>query len=347
MNRVLHIVGTMNRGGAETFIMNLYRHINRTETQFDFIVHSEIAGDYDEEIRRLGGKIHIISPKSDGVFKSLISLMKVIKDNQYKVVHRHGSNCTILLDLFIAKLAGAKVLVAHSHNSTNSSNQKLHFLLRKILNFKSFIKVACSEGAGKWMYDKKEFYILKNCIDTEKFSFDLFKRNIMREKLGIDNQLVIGHVGRLTKVKNHEFLLNVFKEFLVFEPNSILLIVGEGELKSHLKSITKQLAIENNVIFLGVREDIDELMQGMDVLVFPSLYEGLPLTLIEAQTSGLKCLVSSNITSEVKITDELFFKDLEDSYIDWAKSILALVKENSRNTNKKKIEMSGYSIDKT
>ena len=346
MNRVLHIVGVMNKGGAETFIMNLYRNINRTEIQFDFIVHSEIAGDYDQEIKQLGGKIHVIPSKSEGMFKSLVSLMKVVKGNQYKVVHRHGSNCTILLDLVIAKLAGAKILIAHSHN-TNSLNKKLHFLLRKVFNFQSFIRVACSEDAGYWMYGGKKFDILKNCIDVEKFSFDSNKRYKVREKLEINNQVVIGHVGRLTAVKNHEFLLNVFKEFLKFKPNSILLIVGKGELESHLKEVAKKLAIEKSVVFLGIRDDINELMQAMDILVFPSIYEGLPLTLIEAQASGLKCLVSSNIASEVKITDDLVFKDLEDSYVEWAKSILALTEDINRNDNKKKIEMSGYSIDKT
>lgn len=332
--RVLHVVVNMNRGGAETLIMNLYRNIDRSKIQFDFLTCNE--GVFDQEILDLGGKIHRIPYITDGghfhYIKNLNQFFKV--NNQYKIVHSHMDKMSGFV-LRAAKKAGIPVRIAHSH-STRSEGKYLKRMYkwyagRNIVKDSTHL-IACSKTAAEWLFSKDldNIYYLKNGIDTERFEFSMETRNHVRNELNIPNDcLVIGHVGSFTQPKNHHFLLDIFSELYKMNKNSLLVLAGDGPLKSMIEVKVKELNLKENVKFLGTRSDIHKLLQALDVFVFPSLYEGLPVTLIEAQAIGLPCIIADHITKEVDMGVELIsYQSVNNSSIEWANSVLL---NNSRN----------------
>lgn len=345
----------MHRGGAETMIMNLYRQIDRTKVQFDFAVHTNKKMDYDDEIIRLGGKIYSF-PSFSGT--NIIEYRRAWKSffdehNEYNVVHGHiGSSASIYLK--IANNRGCYT-IAHSHN-TNSISKNLKNIIYPYFAYPTrFIAdffIGCSRMAGvdrfgeKVVSSKDKFAVLNNAIKTEHFVFSKEKRNLMRKELGIDNQLTIGHIGRFNKQKNHMFLLNIFKYISIENPNSVLLLVGDGELRSEIEDKIEQLGLSNNVVLTGVRSDIHDLLQAMDIFLFPSLYEGLPVTLIEAQASGLRCFISDSITNEVQITDLIKSISIDKSPMEWATEVLNN-KSYVRYDTSKSIKSSGFDIKET
>lgn len=332
--RVAHIVGKMVGGGVEAFIMNYYRNIDRTKVQFDFIIDSDSKVVPREEIEKLGGRIIEIPPYQK-IFSYIKELKKVLKENKYRIVHSH-LNALSVFPLFTAYLAKVPVRIAHSHSTTNKKEWKKN-IVKSIL--KPFSKVfatdyfACSEHAARWLFGSKTFEqgkvkIIHNAIDVDKFKYNEETRNKVRKELQIENKFVLGHVGRFVKQKNHDFLIDVFNEVYKENNNSVLLLVGDGPLEEQIKQKVKKLNLEDAVYFLGIREDVNELMQAMDVFVFPSLYEGLGIVLIEAQASGLKCISSTEVPTEVKETDLIKFIDLgAENITNWRDYIL---KENER-----------------
>lgn len=329
MIRVLHIVGQMNMGGQETFIMNLYRKIDKEKVQFDFVVSSKDKGYYDDEIEENGGKIYRITSMSENILKHCNELMKILKKGNYKIIHRHTASSIILFELLVAKICNIPNIIVHSHN-TNTSKKFIHKIFRPFMNKLCNYKFACSEDAGKWLFGKKEkFEVINNGIDVKKYEYNEKIRCKKRKELKVMNKFVIGNVARFNKQKNHEFILNVFEEILKIKPDSVLLLVGDGEEKLKIQEKCKLKKIEDKVIFLGVRKDVNEIMQAFDVFLFPSLYEGLPLTLIEAQASGIKIYASSTITPKVNITNNINFISLSDNAAMWAKKIVE--NDNIRN----------------
>ncbi|WLR49128.1 glycosyltransferase family 1 protein [Halobacillus litoralis] len=308
--RVLHVVVNMNRGGAETLIMNLYRNIDRSKVQFDFLTCKK--GVFDKEIEEMGGKIHRIPYVTDvGHRKYIKSLQKFFQENQnYRIVHSHMDKMSGFV-LRAAKHADIPVRIAHSHNTSSEggAGAKLYkWYAGKQVSSAATEMYACSNSAAYWLFKKKaaSAHILKNGIEQKKFSFTTSARVKVRSSLLIDKDtLLLGHVGRFSLQKNHMFLLEVFAEYRKRNPDSKLMLVGEGDLKEKITEKVKKLGIENDVLMLGVRSDINELLQAIDVFLFPSFHEGLPVTLIEAQGAGIPCLISDRISEEVDMGIDL------------------------------------------
>lgn len=355
--RILHVIGIMNRGGAETMIMNLYRNIDRSKVQFDFVVHANEIGSFDEEIINLGGKI-FRCPKFN--IKNLLNYKKwwirfFQNDGQsYRVVHGHiGSTASIYLK--VAKNLG-KYTIAHSHSS--GTDYSLKSFLYKLLSYNTRniadYFFACSYAAGIERYGKKiaddeqKYKILNNAIDTSLFGFNENIRKEIRNQFGFTyNDLIIGHVGRFTSEKNHKFILNVFSKLLKNNNSSRLVLVGDGPLRNEIEKLTKELNVENKVIFTGVRKDINYIMQAFDVLLFPSIYEGLPVTLIEAQSTGLPCVISNKIPEDCILTNNLIhIVNLEDDISNWVDTILN-VKNIKRYGREYEIKEAGFDIKAT
>lgn len=341
MIRVLHVFNIMNRGGAETMIMNYYRHIDRTKIQFDFIVHRQEEGAYDEEIEALGGKIYRLpefNPLKIIQYKQAIR--SVLNENeQYHIIHAH--NCTTnMYELREAKKKNIPVRIAHSHLARREFDFKTPFFTYNNLRINEFCthKFACSKDAGKWHFRKKNknLVIMNNAIDVEKYRFNKEIREQYREELGIRDKFVVGHVGRYNKSKNHSFIIEVFMQMLEENKLATLVLVGakDGEYEK-IKKIIKENNIEENVILTGMREDVHNLLQAFDAFIFPSIFEALPVTLIEAQATGLPCYVSDSITRDIAVTELVKFISLKQPPKEWASKIL----------NDKRIKREDKSID--
>lgn len=331
MKRLLCIVGSMDAGGAETFLMKIYRGIDKSKYQFDFCVAKEEKGFYDEEIINMGGKIFHITPKSKGFIKNFIDIMKIVNREKYKYVMRISQHSLSSLELLAARMGGAKKIIFRSSNS-NTGGNKLNQILHRLFKFLAIIipniKIAPSTEAAMFMFGKKavrndKVLILHNGIPFEDYEFSEEKRQSKRKELLLEGKYVIGHVGRFSFQKNHVFLLKVFKKIKQIKKDAVLICIGKGELENNIKQLTKELKLENSIKFLGVRSDVPEIMMAMDIFAFPSHYEGLPNTVIEAQATGLKCVISNKISKEAKITPNVSFLNIEEENIDsWVEEIL-------------------------
>ncbi len=348
--RILHVLGGLDAGGTETMLMNLYRNIDKEKVQFDFLIHTERNCTYSDEVLSLGGKIFSIS-KYRGI--NHISYKREWKSffkehSEYNVIHGHMRS-TASIYLNIAKKFG-RCTIAHSHST--SSGRGISALVKRILQYK--IKhiadyfFACSHQAGEWLFGKKivqseKFKILNNAITPKNFTFDENIRNIKRKELKLGDCFTIGHIGRFEKPKNHKFLIDVFFEVIKRRENAKLLLVGDGTLKNSIIKKVKRLGIENKVIFAGIRTDINHILQAMDVLLFPSTYEGLGIAVIEAQASSLPCVVSNNIPKEAFITDIIFSISLKSNIKEWTNKVLTCKRDEI--INEYDITNEGYNID--
>lgn len=329
--RILQVFYSMYPGGAESMIMNLYRCIDKNYVQFDFIVHSEQEEFFDQEIQKMGGRIYRVPRYNGSNYKVYSQAWELFFQNhpEYHIIHAHlRSSASIYLT--IAQKHGL-ITIAHSHSTSEGKGiqalvkRGLELPLRHIADY----FFGCSKEAGQWLFGKKivnnnHFYILKNAVDTERFQFDLEKRVKIRKELDLHSEIVIGHVGRFVKVKNHAFLINVFHALLK-KIDAKLILVGEGELLGQIKEDCRQLHIIDKVCFLGNRVDVNEIMSAMDVFLFPSLYEGLPVVLVEAQAGGLPCLAANHITEEVALGN-LYYLSLNETPDKWADKLLELSK---------------------
>lgn len=342
--RILHIVTYMGRGGLETMIMNYYRNIDRSKVQFDFLTHRQERWDYDDEIEKLGGKIYRLprlNPFSPSYLKALDGFFKEHKE--YKIVHCH-QDCLSGIPLKYAKKNGVPFTIAHSHSS--NQNKDLKYLVKlaakkNICKYSDYL-FACGKEAGEWMFKTSDFEILNNAIDTKKYIYNKEKSLKIKEDLGITDKFVIGHVGRFRKEKNHDFIIDIFKEVCEKEPNSILLLVGDGPLEEEIKKKVNSLGLEDKVKFLGARDNVNDLMQAMDVFLMPSLYEGFGIVLMEAQASGLKCVISDSIPTDAIITQKVKRLSLDDDISTWVKEILS--NKSERKEGIEDIEKSKYDI---
>lgn len=305
--RVLQIVTQMNRGGLESMLMNYYRQIDRSQVQFDFIVHREERGAYDDEIEALGAKIFRL-PRLVPWSRTYLNALNIFFDTHrdYKIVHVH-QDCLSSVALKAAKVHSVPVRIAHSHSSNQDKNLKYPIKLwykRSISKYATTL-FACGNEAGKWMFGDVPYAVINNAIDATKYAYDPCTRNTVRDMLELGNSFVVGHVGRFNPPKNHPFLINAFAALLKQEPNSTLLLAGGGDGMARAQQQASDLGIADKVRFLGVRSDIAELMQTMDVFAFPSLYEGLPVTMVEAQAAGLPCVISDKVPAECVLCKDL------------------------------------------
>ena len=327
--RVLNLFTIMDRGGAETMVMNYYRNIDRTKVQFDFLVHREQPGAYEDEIKSLGGRIYRMCPVYPQNFSRYKRDIRVFfrEHSEYKIVHSHMSE----LGYFALKEAAAQgvpVRICHAHSSPHGFDLKMimrTYFKKRMMPYLTHLFM-CGVESGRWLYGERNesrFIMLNNAIDAAEHTYSPGKRAEMRRQLGLTDELVIGHVGRFNQPKNHPFLLGIFAALLKKQPNAVLLLVGGGEDMPKIQVKAQELGIAERVRFLGVRSDVAELMQAMDVFVFPSLYEGLPVTMVEAQASGLPCLISDKVPPECLLTEGLVESvPLSESADVWAKKIL-------------------------
>lgn len=351
--RILHVLGALDRGGAETMVMNLYRNIDRTKIQFDFIIHTQKNCDYNAEIKQMGGKIYSLEKfKGYNLFDYIKQFNDFFKNHsEYKVVHGHMRS-TASLYLSVAKKYNMYT-VAHSHNT--SSGKGLSAFIKNILQYPlRYIAdyfFACSKEAGIWLFGKKKvnsknFAVIKNAIDIDKFLYNNEIREEKRKVLNVTNQFVLGNVARFHEQKNHEFLIELFDEYIKINPNSILVLVGEGDLKKRIRCKVNSLGIDKSVIFLNSREDINELMQAFDVFLFPSKYEGLGIVAIEAQCASLPVIASINIPRDVEISQQITFLETNNRN-SWIKELELLSKKNRTIKFKRDFINSGYDINET
>lgn len=349
--RILHVLGCLNRGGAETLVMNLYRNINREVIQFDFLIHSEGNYDYSDEIKTLGGNIYSI-PSFNG--KNYIEYKKSWDNffqnhKEYKILHTHVRS-TAAIFLKIAKKYGVLTIV-HSHNTSSGKGIKAigKDILQYFIRYRGDYFFSCSKMAGEWLFGKRivdsnNHWIIKNAIDTNEFIFSEDIRREKRKEMGLENKLVIGHIGRFHPQKNHMFIINIFAEIYKKNHNSVLILVGDGELRKSIEEKTIEMGLKENVIFTGVRKEISVLLQVMDVFLLPSLHEGLPVVGIEAQSSGLPILASDTVSKELKITDLLEFYSLNYSTEMWADRVIEVNNRTTRKNVKEEIVKAGYDI---
>lgn len=347
--RVAQIVGKWVGGGVEAVIMNYYRNIDRTKIQFDFICDDDSTNIPYDEIEKLGGNVILIPPYQK-IFKYHKKLKKILKEGNYKIVHSHINTLSVF-SLYAAKCAGVPVRIAHSHSTTNKKEKKkniIKIMLRPFAKLFATNYMACTEHAGRWMFGNKEFErknvtILNNAIDVENFKFNEFIRKDVRNKLNInDDTVVVGHIGRFVEQKNHEFLIDVFNEYHKHNNNSILLLVGQGPLMKEIEDKVHELKIEENVLFLGQRSDVNELYQAMDIFLFPSLYEGLGMVAVEAQVAGCACICSTEVPIAAKISNNIEFIDLNENVSVWIDKI-KLCEKNSRTAS---IDIDLFDINK-
>ncbi len=350
--RVLHVVVNMNRGGAETLIMNLYRNIDRSKVQFDFLTCKE--GVFDSEIISMGGKIHRIPYVTEAGHTGFNrALNHFLKRHQYKIVHSHMDKMSGFV-LRAAKKANIPVRIAHSHNTESEGGFTSRFYkwyAGSKINPNATHHYACSHKAAEWLFKHRsgESFILKNGIETDRFKFSQQTRNAIRRELNLEKDtLVLGHVGRMAPQKNQLQLLDIFAGLNKLIANSVLLIAGEGPLRKEIETKINALNLNGKVKLLGVRDDIDALLQAMDIFVFPSIHEGLPVTLIEAQGAGLPCLIADTITGEADMGSGLVdYLPLTDT-ASWIKRIVSLDKQiRPRIIDYHALSESGYDIKET
>ena len=343
-NRVLQIVTHMNRGGLESMIMNYYRSIDRDRFQFDFLTHREHEGDFDAEIKKLGGRIYHVPPLNPFSGRYATALKQFYAAHPYRVVHAH-LDCMSAYPLKAAKEAGVYKRIAHAHNTSQNKDIKYPIKLMsrgKIAKYATDL-YACGREAGDWMYRGAPYTVLNNAIDARAYVYNADIRHEVRGSLRLDGKLVIGHIGSMNAVKNQTFLLEIFAALHEEMPESMLLLVGDGPDRKALEQKAAALRIADAVFFTGVRSDIPRLLQAMDVFVFPSLFEGLPVSLVEAQAAGLPCIVSDAVSVECRLTEQLRFLSLNRPARDWAGMIRRAAAVQRQDTYEE-IRAAGYDV---
>ncbi len=336
MVRVLHVFRIMNPGGAETLMMNIYRKIDRTKIQFDFLCMDANKGAYDDEISKLGGKIYrISSPKKVSVFKHIAEIKKVIKKNgPFAAVHCHTSLHSGIV-CFVAWLAGVKIRISHSHSTFDPKKQslkrKIYITMMKIL-IKIFTtnKISCGELAAKFLYGQniENVLVLNNGIDLQKYKeINQEKIKLLKKDFNIcDDEINIGHVGRFAEVKNHKFFINLANYMREKKVKFKIILVGDGELRKNVMEEVKRQKLEDFFVFTGLRDDVYNVMKTFDVFVMPSLYEGFPVAIVEALASGKPCVVSDKISKEVEIVDGMVkFVPLDATMESWYENIINVI----------------------
>ena len=345
--RILHVVTYMGRGGLETMLMNYYRQIDRNEVQFDFLVHRDFEADYDKEILKLGGRIYHLPRLNPWDYRYLKKLDEFFQQHkEYKIVHSH-LDCMAGIPLKYAKKNEIPVRIAHAHSKSQDKDLKypLKLWMKRMIPRYATKLFACGEEAGGWMFGGLKFNILNNAIDTKQYQYSEKIRTAYREELGLGDSLVIGHVGRFNPPKNHRFLIEIFDQLKQKDSNVKLLLVGDGDGRKKIEELVKEKKLQEDVKFLGMRDDVHNILQAMDVFVFPSLYEGLPVTLIEAQSAGLQCIISDQVPLECKMTDLIHVKSFQERESRWADEILKHA-EYKRVDTTMQIIRNGYDIRK-
>lgn len=335
--RILHITEVLEPAGIESFVMNMYRHMDTSRVQFDFFVTRDQKEYYDDEIARMGGKKYCIDHMSTGntflrIIKESVSLYRFLKEHPYEVIHLH--TCTPLRALYLAaaKFAGAKTRIIHSHSAEvegkSALKRLIYMLTQQLIPLFGTHYFACSKAASRWLYPKRIWqqnkdWVFYNGIDTDRFAYTEESRKRYRAELGLDGKYVIVHTGRFLPQKNQNFLVDVFSQLVKQYDDAHLLLLGKGDLRNEVEQKVLQLGLQERITFLGVRSDVPEILCASDCYVMPSLYEGLPVAGVEAQCNGLPCIFSENVTDEVALCKNVTFLSLEQPVSQWADAVSA------------------------
>ena len=339
MKRVLCIISALVAGGAETFLMKVYRVLPPDAYQLDFIV-SEENGCYTDEVLQRGGRIFVIPKRTEDFWGAMKAITNIVRQNKYEAVIKLGNPSIAGLDLIAARMGGAKKLAMRSCNAPTGLSAKdrcVNALFHPVLNTAANVKIAPSMLAAEFTFGKhharKDVTLLHNGVDLDVFRFDEEGRKDIREEFSVQDRFVVGHIGRFHRQKNHRYLLEVFSKIREQRQDAALLIVGIGELEEQIREWAQELGLEESVIFAGQRFDIPRLLSAMDVFVFPSLHEGMPNTVIEAQATGLPCVIADTITPEADITGLVTYLPLTEDKKPWADMALSVASEGRRNTS--------------
>jgi len=347
--RVLHILGSMNVGGIQMFLMNIFRNINREEIVFDFACMNS-KNYFQEEIEALGGNLYCIR-RHGNIKMHKECLFKLLDNNEYDCIHIHSGNSLCVIDSYLVKKHNRNhKVIYHSHNSSSKS-MFLHKLCKIFITKYNDYLFACSTEAAKWMYPakiirSKGYTLVSNGIDVKKFLYSQEKAEEVYDEFGLEDCFVVGHVGRIATQKNHKFLVEIFAKIVERKENARLLLMGKGPLEEEIKEHVKALGIQDKVLFLGNRDDVERVLCGCNVFLFPSLHEGLPLTLVEAQCSGLPCFISDVISDEVMITPLVNKVSLKNSADEWADMVCSFDAMDRVEQNKI-VEKSQYNLSCT
>lgn len=356
--RVLHFELSSAIGGIESFLYNVYTHIDRERIQFDFVTTADKPA-LGLQLQALGCEIYKVAPHRD--IASYSADIHRILAEKYDVIHVHKNSALNIVPIILASRANPKpYIITHAHNTFFSIGNKarilswLHNISRKRLWELSDCHLACSEAAAKWMYGKRasSATILCHGVDVEKFRYDFFEAKLKRTQLGISQEtFVVGHVGRFSNQKNHQFLIRIFFELKQKRPNSKLLLIGDGENRERIMAQVAELQLKDDVLFLGERDDVRGLLAAMDAFIFPSLYEGRPLAVVEAQAAGLEVYISDSVTRETELTSGVHWFSLTER----PEIIAARILENytgdiqleKRNEYNRTVRMSPFNIERT
>lgn len=332
-------------GGIESFIMNIYRNLDGEKIRADILTSQDQTDIYDEEIMKLGGKKSVTLDKEFNspiirTIKNFTKFKQKIKDKNYDIVHLHICHGVAMVYAYLAKKAGVKHIILHSHNTNIGNKHKTiktigHTICKYIFEKYADEYWACSDLAADWLFTKKtlkqgKVKIINNAIDAEKFAFNIQEREKFREELKINDKFVIGHIGRFSEQKNHNYLIDIFNEINKIDKESVLLLVGDGELKQEIINKVNELNISDNVIFYGLTKEVPKVLWAMDVFVLPSLFEGKPVVGIETQAASLKTYMSDTITKTVKISKLVEYLDINEEPKKWAEEIIRTGKEYER-----------------
>lgn len=350
MIKVLHIVSSINGGGVGAVVYNYYSHMNKDLINFDIIALEEEGNQFlHEPFKKLGAEIYYVSKNFKDRFKQVY---KIMSENKYDVVHCHMEDVSAIY-LMLAKKVGINVRIGHGHLANIDEKNVTYYIKRC---FKPFLKYyathsyACGLDAGKYLWGKKavekgNVEIMHNAVDVELNKYNPEIRKKVRNQLRLSDEMVVGNIGRFSYQKNHEFLINCFFEVQKVHKNAILLLVGEGELKDDVIKLITSLNINDKVRLLGLRKDVNELLQAMDIFVLPSRYEGLPVVGIEAQAAGLPCIISDAVTKEMKVIDGVEFLPLNKGSKYWSDKIIELYEQHSRQNSKDDMIKYGFDIE--
>lgn len=351
MINILQVVWGLNVGGAETFLYNVLSKLETEKYHVDFVIQDEKIKNKKiyELCKQNKWDIYKVPPFNKNLY-AYIKAMKKIMSHQYDVVHVHMNALINIIPVILAKKRNIKIII-HSHNSKNNLGGKIaeiiHLFNRKMLGRINTINLACSKPAGEWMYGDRDFILLDNAIDIEEYKYNEEERNLIRKKYGIQDKTVIGHVGRFVEAKNHEYILQVFKKYTHKNGDSVLMLVGDGPLKESIVNLADKLNISDKVIFTGEKQNTRGFYSTFDSMLFPSIYEGLPFVLVEAQASGLPVVVSNRVTKEIDLTANVQFLPLDSKMEDWVLALDKRLVPEERLKCAGKMKETKYNIDFT
>lgn len=350
MKKVLVVVKTLAVGGVASVIFSYYSVLYSSELiHIDFAAGNPIEERYKKIIKNGNSQLYILPERDKNLIRYIIHLIKILRAGKYEAIHVHGNSSLIFPELIAAIIANVKIRIAHCHN-TSCEHNFIAKMANPLFHLLYTDRVACGEMAGEWMFQNRNFIVLKNGIDLENAIFSKEKRAQVRQNLGVENKLVIGHVGAFNYQKNHELLIEIFREIVNKNKSAMLLLVGKGENLNKIRELVEEYGLTDNVIFYGESENVLSLMQAMDVFILPSRFEGLPCVLIEAQALGLPCIVSSTVSIEAKMSEKYKVMLINDNAAKWAeKAIETAIPDDLRyeicEKNHKRLKENGYDIN--